>query len=340
MIRPARLTDVSLLVDLAERAGVGLTTLPADARQIEQRLAMAELSFRGECRPDEADYLFVLEDDSGALIGITAIKGAVGLREPSYTYRVGTMMNASPDVDVRRPLQVLWLSHELGGTSEICSLFLHPAHRLGWNGKLLSLSRFLFMAEHPQLFTNHVIAEMRGVSDAAGESPFWNALGAHFFDMPFAKADYLSAGRKTFIAELMPRYPIYCCLLPKTATDVIGQVHEHTKPALRLLQKEGFSACEHVDIFDAGPVLKARRADIRCVADSRLFELSLFTTGVGGEPYLIYNRLQEECRIQCLLAEVADGVLRVDPQAAERCGFTHGQVVRAVPLHAQPGVSN
>ena len=75
--------------------------------------------------------------------------------------------------------------------------------------------------------------------DDHGRSPFWDALGKHFFDVDFPNADYLSLVNKKFIADLMPKHPIYIPLLPKDAQDVIGKVHEQTEPALKLLEAEG-----------------------------------------------------------------------------------------------------
>ncbi|VAP92805.1 Arginine N-succinyltransferase [Klebsiella pneumoniae] len=74
---------------------------------------------------------------------------------------------------------------------------------------------------------------------------------------------------KTFIAELMPAYPIYISLLPEAARGVIGQVHPNTAPARAILEKEGFSWRGSVDIFDAGPVLEADTDQIRAVRDSQ-----------------------------------------------------------------------
>jgi arginine N-succinyltransferase len=74
---------------------------------------------------------------------------------------------------------------------------------------------------------------------------------------------------KTFIAELMPAYPIYISLLPEAAREVIGQVHPNTAPARAILEKEGFSWRGSVDIFDAGPVLEAETDQIRAVRDSQ-----------------------------------------------------------------------
>ena len=101
-----------------------------------------------------------------------------------------------------------------------------------------------------------IIAEMRGVSDEEGHSPFWQWLQEHFFTIDFPTADHLiGIGNKVFISELMPKHPIYANLLGKEAQEVIGQVHEKTKPALKLLEKEGFEHRGYVDLFDAGPTV-------------------------------------------------------------------------------------
>ena len=117
-------------------------------------------------------------------------------------------------LNVRKDVRTLTLVEEHNGPCEIGSLFLHPDYRRDGNGRLLSLSRFLFMAEHRQRFEPQVIAEMRGVIDDQGRSPFWDAVGKHFFEIDFPKADYLSMVNKKFIADLMPRHPLYVPLLP------------------------------------------------------------------------------------------------------------------------------
>jgi Arginine/ornithine N-succinyltransferase beta subunit len=66
-----------------------LTTLPADAGRLRQRLEWAAKTFAGEAERADADYLFVLENDQHEAIGICALAGAVGLREPWYNYRLG-----------------------------------------------------------------------------------------------------------------------------------------------------------------------------------------------------------------------------------------------------------
>ena len=57
--------------------------------------------------------------------------------------------------------------------------------------------------------------------------------------MEFSKADFLSGtGQKSFIAELMPKHPLYIDYLTPEAQAVIGQVHPQTAPARAVLEAE------------------------------------------------------------------------------------------------------
>lgn len=157
---------------------------------------------------------------------------------------------------------------------------LHADYRNGLNGRMLAKARMLFIAEFPQLFGNKIIAEMRGVSNDAGRSPFWESLGRHFFKMEFSQADYLTGvGNKAFIAELMPKFPLYSCFLSEDARNVIGKVHPDTEPALSMLKSEGFSYQGYVDIFDAGPAVECETSKIRAVRDSQSLVLAIGTPG-------------------------------------------------------------
>ncbi|MBD9675277.1 arginine N-succinyltransferase [Pseudomonas sp. PDM18] len=333
IVRPVTSADLPALFDLARSTGTGLTTLPANEQRLQHRVSWAEKAFRGEAERADADYLFVLENDEGKVVGISAVAGAVGLREPWYNYRVGLTVSASQELGIHREIPTLFLANDLTGQSELCSLFLHADHRAGLNGRLLSKARFLFIAEFRELFGDKVIAEMRGMSDAAGRSPFWESLGRHFFKMEFSQADYLTGvGNKAFIAELMPKFPLYTCFLSEDAREVIGRVHADTEPALAMLKAEGFSYQGYVDIFDAGPAIEAPTEKIRAIADSQSLVLAIGTPGDDAEPYLIHNRRREECRITAAPARVAAGSLVVDAQTAKRLRLSAGASVRAVPL--------
>ena len=246
IVRPVRSSDLPALIEMARSAGTtGLTTLPANEERLAQRVRWAEKSFTGEAGRADTDYLFVLENDEGLVVGISAIAGAVGLREPWYNYRVGLTVSASQELNIYREIPTLFLANDLTGNSELCSLFLRSDHRNGLNGRLLSKARMLFIAEFPELFGKKVIAEMRGISDAAGRSPFWESLGRHFFKMEFSQADYLTGvGNKAFIAELMPKFPLYTCFLSEAARSVVGRVHTDSSAKVSITKATSTSSMQ------------------------------------------------------------------------------------------------
>ena len=202
------------------------------------------------------------------ILGTSAVYSKVGGFQPFWTYEIKKVQKTSKLLNVNKEVRYLQVKMEHNGPSEVGTLFLDPDFRQGNSGRLLSLSRFVFVAEHRQLFEDSFVAELRGRIDQSGESVFWDCLGAHFFDVPFEKADLMVNEDKSFIDELMPKHPIYISLLPKEAQVVIGMVHDDSRPAMRLLEQEGFSQIEEVDIFEAGPIVEAKTDDIRTISES------------------------------------------------------------------------
>ena len=271
VIRPIEQKDFASLHQIAEESGIGFTSLPVDETLLQNKIEKSQQSFTANVnRAGDEGYLFVLEDTlTGEILGTSGIEAKVGVTDPFYHYHMGKVVHASRELNIYNTVDILTFCNDYTGVSEICTLFLRETARVKDMGKFLSKTRFLFMAEHPERFSTTVIAEMRGVSDANGRSPFWEWLEKHFFSIDFPTADYLTGiGKKVFIAELMPKYPIYVNLLSEAAQTVIGKVHEQTKPALNLLQKEGFVCRGYVDIFDAGPTVEADLPQIKSIRDS------------------------------------------------------------------------
>ncbi|MBF0280556.1 MAG: arginine N-succinyltransferase [SAR324 cluster bacterium] len=335
LIRPIRMDDLDQLEMLAEESGVGMTSLPANHHVLKEKICASLHGFSSNWQePGDESYLFVLEDTSTErIVGTCGIIVAVGSGKPFYSYKISTMVHTSEALNIHKEFKALHLVNDYQGVSEICTLFLTPEYRKDGNGKLLSRCRFLFMAEFPQRFAKRVIAEMRGVQNSEGRSPFWRNLGRHFFDMDFSKADYLTAtGNKQFISDLVPRYPIYVPLLPEEAQAVIGEVHEATKPALRMLEKEGFQFEGYVDIFDAGPTIQTYRDQITTVRESQHRVIGEILPFVRSEKYIISN-VQAEFRV-CLgnLLEQKDGTVSINTEAAGGLQVEVGDAVRFVPF--------
>jgi len=334
IVRPIGTGDLAALVELARGAGVGVTTLPPDEVRLARRIGVSIDAFAGRLERSKANYLFALENPAdGRLAGTSGVAAAVGLDEPWYNYRVGTLVTTSREIGVHRQMQTLFLTNDLTGVTELCSLFLHPDYRRDANGALLSRARFLYLAEFPERFAPKVIAELRGVADAEGRSPFWDSLGRHFFDMDFSRADYLSGvGNKSFIAELMPQHPVYTSLLSEAARAAIGEVHESTRPARALLEAEGFSYQGYVDIFDAGPAVECPLAAIRAVRESVLCEAAAGGPA-AGPLHLLSNRDEREFRVILAPGAVdADGRFALASADLEALARDPGASLRVVPV--------
>lgn len=277
LFRAAQKNDLAAFYALALESGVGLTTLPKNKSVLENRLENALQSFLKEViAPEDEYYLFVLEDvGKKQVVGTAAIEASTGFKSPFYSYRRTKEIKAHPPFGISVMHDYLSLTYDNENKSEVCTLYLDPRYRHNGNGLLLSLARFLFMYHFPKRFKEQVIAELRGVS-LAGQSPFWNAVGQRFFDMPFSDADERTITTdKHFIANLVPRHPIYVNLLPETAQKVIGIPDMASQPAMNMLIQQGFKFNETVDIFDAGPTLEAKKDEIRTIQNAQQLRLQI-----------------------------------------------------------------
>lgn len=341
VIRPIALSDLDALESLTALTGYGLTTLPRDTNLLRRRIRASIRGFEkltDDDRPRGETYLFVLEDlTTGRLAGTSGIVSKVGGFEPFYAYRIENAVHESKMLNVRKEVPVLHLVEEHDGPCEVGSLFLVPQYRRGGAGRLLSLCRFLFMAQFPEYFDPVVIAEMRGVVDERGHSPLWDALGRHFFDIDYPTADYLSMVNKRFIADLMPKHPIYIPLLPADAQAVIGKVHEQTEPAMKMLEGEGFVRSGQVDIFEGGPIVRCALTDIRSVKQSVLAPVSEITEKpLESEPYLISNARQDFRSCVGPLELTPGGTVRIGIQSAMALRLRLGDSVRFVTPRPAP----
>ncbi|KPP99968.1 arginine N-succinyltransferase [Marinobacter sp. HL-58] len=293
IIRPVATRDLSALQQIAVESGPGFTSLIDDRDFLAAKIRRSLESFNRTARaPGDESYLFVLEDpETSEIMGTTGIEASVGIRKPLYHYQVSPVIHQSPGLDLPGHINALKLCNHYTGCSEICTLFLRPEFRRAQAGKLLSRVRFLFMAQHPERFAGEVIAQMRGVWDENGQSPFWNWLRTHSVDLDFNTVTRMAgAGNNSVIPDLMPRHPLYTHLMDESARAVIGQVHPDTRPALNMLESEGFRPNGYVDPFDGGPTIEANLADIRSVSASTACRIEVVDDdGSQGRAFAITN---------------------------------------------------
>jgi arginine N-succinyltransferase len=343
VVRPVTRADLPGVLALSERTGTGLTTLPANSERLAARIERSCNSFEGTATRADECYMFVLVETGGAerVVGISAIEASVGLNEAWYNFRVGTLVHASRALSLYTAVPTLFLANDHTGHSELCSLFVDQGFRQAKNGPLIAKCRLLFIAEFAQRFAPKVIAELRGQLDADGRSPFWEGLGRHFFAMDYSRADYLTGiGQKSFIAELMPRHPVYANLLTAPARDAIAQVHADTVPARTMLEQEGFRYEGYVDIFDAGPTVECYRDNIDAVRRSQVLPVAVADEDPVPDSvtddilWLVANRRFEGYRSLVTSAPSHNEAFPLAPHAAAALGVSEGDEVRVVPLSA------
>jgi arginine N-succinyltransferase len=334
-IRAARQDDLQPLYEMAKLTGGGFTNLPADRDALAQKLSKSAKAFAnsGDTLGDET-FVLVLENSiSGEVRGTCQLMTKVGQLWPFYSYRITTLTQHSQELDRTVRAEMLSLVTDLEGASEVGGLFLHPNERAGGLGMLLARSRYLFIARHRPRFADRVLAELRGIIDERGGSPFWDGVAGRFFGMNFQEADYFNAiNGNQFIADLMPKHPVYIAMLNEEAKRVIGLPHPSGRAAMRMLENEGFRYEGYVDIFDGGPTMLARTDEVRSVRGSTAARIAALDSTNGSEALIAAGALAE---FRCCFGRVSqsdegasDGAAcRIDAQTAAMLGVGIGDEI-------------
>lgn len=315
VMRAAGPADLKGFKQLREIAGAGFTSLMLDDKAMAAKLALSEQSFTSTANAAGGERYFIALEHiaTGALAGCCGVKSTIGETPPFFNFRMFTEAQSSIAVNRRFDMRVLIGVNDFTGCSEVGSLFVRPEHRAAGIGRALAQNRYMLMAAQPQRFRSQVVSELRGVVYPDGTSPFWEAVGRHFFKMDFAEADKLSATTDNqFILDLMPQHPIYVDLLPQDARDVIGKCHKDGEGAQRLLEWEGFAFSNVVDIFDGGPLMSVQRDNIRTLRESKLLTIEPTAQLSGGKRALIATPSIQDYRCVSAHALVASGVAQVD----------------------------
>lgn len=337
LVRPVDFADLPALERLAQQAGIGITNFPANRDRLNDKIASSRRSMQQEVvQPGEESYCFVLVNTSDdEIVGVCGIDAMVGTDAPFYSYRIDDVVHASPQLQIHNRIPALFLCHDYSGTSRLVALVVDQQHQNHEAMSLLSRARLLFIAQHQQRFTPKLFVELRGESDASGFSPFWDSLGKYFFSMDFQKADYLSGvSNKHFIADLMPRYPIYVPTLPEAAQQVIGVVHEDSENASDILLDEGFAFKGYVDIFDAGPSVEARATDLKTISESQTSAFQVHENDDNSALHIIASGQLEEFKVTLAHAsyQADTQALAISSQVQETLQMQEDDKVNWIPI--------
>ncbi|MEZ5655563.1 MAG: arginine N-succinyltransferase [Sphingobium sp.] len=334
LFRPVRADDVDALYAMAKSTGGGFTNLAPDRDTLEAKVTRALAAFdRAEDAHENDQYVFMLEDVSaGRCIGTCQIFAKIGAVWPFYSFRVGALTQYSKELERTFRAEMLTLSTDLDGATEVGGLFLLPTERSSGAGALLARARYLFIKMHRARFADRTIAELRGVQDDAGSSPFWDGMTGRFFGMSFREADEFNAIHgNQFIADLIPKHPIYTAMIPDSARAAIGMPHTSGRAAMRMLEKEGFVFDNYIDVFDGGPAMIAPTDKIATVAQARADRIAAFGDRDDAGVHIVAHGRLNGFRACYGAVEQGDGEgVVLDPAAGKLLGVAEGDAITHV----------
>lgn len=267
-IRPVRAADLEGVFDLSLLAGTGLTSLQPDVGFLEELIAKSEASFQ---RPEQAKsqcFMLVMETfDTNEIVGCASIKTCVGTDDFMCADFATTGCPSAPPGD-------LVLERTLEGFTEVGSLYLRADHRASGAGRFLARARYILMSNQEQLFSQPIVAQLRGRSDAAGNSAFYDEIWSNRLRMTYQQSDArLAREGAAFILEAFEGLEIKRRSLSPAAADAIGRPHATAAGALKLLEEEGFRRANLIDLADGGPIMVGLLASLTCLQAARSVNL-------------------------------------------------------------------
>jgi arginine N-succinyltransferase len=339
IIRPISKDDADAFIQLAFEADIGMTSMPKNQKALMDRIEESEKAFGKKIQvPIEENYLFVLEDLETEVIGGTCgIVAKTGVKSPLSFYQIEQKEKHKRTDNTFKNVPTFHAVHHDHYWSEICSLYLAPQFRHSGLGRLLSLSRFLFVAAFPERFDSKFFAEMRGYVDKNNSSPFWKGIGQNFIDISFETVMHLKNEGTFDLSNAIPEHPIYIELLPDFVQEMIGNTHEETKPALKMLTDEGFKISNEFDIIDGGPKIEANTNKIRTVASSKTAKISKISEEPLENPLYILsnNHIEFRACYSAIKINQKEKSIIIPQATAQTLKVKEGDIIRYVTPHKE-----
>lgn len=324
ILRPAGLHDLNAFYNLALKSSLGLTNFPKDKELLRGMLKNSEESFAKEVKePNDEIYIFALERvEDSQVVGSCMVRANV-----PHNIQIPYFSKCSEN-----NLDMIRTSFETEGMSELCGLYLDPGTRGAGLGKLLSISRFFYIADHLKRFMNKIFAEIHGFVNEEGDCPFWEGIMRPFIELTFPEAVLFYIKDPQAFSQKMPKTPIYCDLLPKDIRESIGAVHPKSLPALSLLQHEGFGLTRLIHPLDGGPRIEGLVRQIRGIQKSGIYKVEKIGLPNGSPPYLIATTGK---KFRSMVGElsIVEGSAHIDAETAKALQLEVGELCRILPLH-------
>ncbi|HEX5683738.1 MAG TPA: arginine N-succinyltransferase [Ideonella sp.] len=228
---------------------------------------MSELHLRATAEHTPGTWRLALTEppatqgDQPRVLATLLVVDQAGLQEPRHWFHLGRALHASAELNLFRLQQTLLLGSDLCGAAELAELRADAgraeAPRLLVEAALAWLAMRRMRAERQGAASPgaRVFAELPGIRDAHGHSPFWQGLGQHCLPMGPAQAERrFGAAWVRGLAPLLPRQPVMVALLSDAAQTALSRPAEDARPWADALAANGLHAGQHVTVFDGGPV--------------------------------------------------------------------------------------
>lgn len=255
IIRQGERKDIPQLVKLAK--SFPLCNLPENKTQLAEIIETSNLSFK---KSISERYLFVLEY-KGEIIGSSQI---LSCQTENYPYFSLHKKGSFPSLQL--------ITNQKGQT-QLGGLILHKKYRASskkW-GRQIGLFRFLYIAEHPEVFTKKIeVSLTAALEESNTNSLFWEYMG--FPDLPKSYLNALALYKKDpsrFFSLFPKSKTIPLKDLMKKLKLPLEKVHPATLPVYKGLLKLGFKKVSRYHVLDGGLFLEGRKSSLPIIKQSR-----------------------------------------------------------------------
>lgn len=276
-------------------------------------------------------------DARGATLATAELDAALGLDVPRCWYQVGCMVLAATELRLFHRQRTLLLCNDHTGAAELRAIrvgahadaatAVEAVRRLVRAAEL----RLRIAGQGPGAPEPALLVELPGVRTGDGGSPFWSALGAHFYaGDPAVAAQRLGPEWRSHVAALLPREPLLVSFLAPAAQAALGQAARGVDAVVEALRAEGLRSGRYVTVDDGGPVYESRldvlpgwcgaREVVACAAESGETDRPCLLADAAGTTF-----------VEAALDEGA-GTAIATPAALDAIGAAHGARAWATPL--------
>ena len=323
-IRLAEPGDLDGFMSLAALTGPGFTSLPAHEGKMTAILAASQDAAQGA----PGAVMLAMEDEAtGKLAGCAAVKRGGVKRKGFANFQIAR--------DSAGAVRSLSITDAYSDLTEIGGLFVHPDYRSKGVGKALAQSRYLYLATAPESFGGRVFAELRGVIDEDGVSPFYESACRPSLGMDFTEADRLcDHGENDRLVAMLPQAPIPTENFSPAAMAALGACHDSGKAARAMLEKEGFAFEGVVDLLDGGALMAAETTSLTSLKQSRMVRVKSPPPDAATE-HMLFSTLRPDS-FRCVAAPgfLSDNLALCGQNVLHALKARDNDLIRVSPLRS------